>query len=60
MDPTANLAELRRLIERFNKAQDIGEPLVDMTDAYRMAELIEALDEWISRGCYLPTQWTQK
>ena len=28
-------------------------------DAFRMAELVEALDGWISRGGFLPEAWAK-
>lgn len=52
MDPNANLAELRELASaQLNGGQ---------TDPDRMAELVEALDEWITRGGFLPADWTQE
>ena len=49
MDPNANWAETIRL------AHDIlNDPDAD-TDAARLAELVEALDGWISKGGYLPS-----
>ena len=52
MDPNANGAETIRL------AHDIlNDPDAD-TDAARLAELVEALDGWISKGGYLPSAFT--
>lgn len=56
MDPNANLAEQLRLANRVLTD--------DMPDerrreaAHRLAELVEALDEWVRRGGALPTAWT--
>jgi len=50
MDPDATLAEIRALIK--------AAPLDECWD--RLAELIESLDEWISRGGFLPSDWDQK
>ena len=52
MDPNANWAETIRL------ARDIlNDPDAD-ADAARLAELVEALDGWISKGGYLPSAFT--
>lgn len=49
MDPNATLAELRALL---------GEDRVwDSDDIDRMAELIRALDGWMSSGGFLPKAW---
>lgn len=57
MDPEANLREQRRLAKAIMKKIDSGqtEDLVD--DANRLADLVVALDEWISRGGVLPPSW---
>jgi hypothetical protein len=51
MDPNANLKEqldiARKLLD-----DPIGEDDVD-----RLAELVVALDEWISNGGFLPKRW---
>lgn len=52
MDPTANLEEQRQIIWRV-MVNNIWKP----GDADRLAELSEALDQWISRGGFLPGQW---
>jgi hypothetical protein len=52
MDPDANLVEQRRL------SQDIiYDELLDETKANRLAELVQALDEWIKGGGFLPKAW---
>ena len=58
MDPEANLEEQRRLVKSINKARD-NEQDVDQDDIHRLAELVEALDEWISRGGFLPSPWSK-
>jgi hypothetical protein len=69
MDPDANLAEQRRLVQqikaRLNGAwakakteAQIKQVERDMTyDGTRLAELVEALDEWIIKGGFLPKRW---
>jgi hypothetical protein len=64
MDPNANLAELRRLVARFMQAWDeadeeTGAVTIDTDDALRMAELVEALDGWLSKGGFLPAAWSR-
>ena len=54
MDPNANLAEQRQIAGRFER--DESEP----DDGERLAELVDALDDWLSRGGFLPTQWQRK
>ncbi len=62
MDPNANLEELRRLVARIQAAQDRddGGAALDNHDAWRMAELVEALDGWLSKGGFLPKAWERK
>ena len=56
MDPDETLAELRRLdTDIYGVYYEHGTVHVD--DAVRMAELIHALDQWISSGGYLPAAW---
>lgn len=49
MDPNATLAEIRTL----TALQESGAPI----DTDRLAELITALDAWLSGGGFLPTPW---
>lgn len=54
MDPNANLAEQRRIIARiFAGDEQDG-------DTQRLADLANALDEWLTnaRG-FLPTDWSK-
>jgi hypothetical protein len=62
MDPDANLQEqrevTRRLLAAFDAADpDSGEWQPDLDDVYRLAELTEALDGWLSREGALPSDW---
>jgi hypothetical protein len=61
MDPDANLAELRRIIARAReRADSVGYDAVnDAIDLDRLADLAEALDEWLSRGGFLPEAWSK-
>lgn len=51
MDPNAALAEIRDIVGRFNRD---GGLVVDA----RLAELIDGLDGWLSKGGFLPDAWT--
>jgi hypothetical protein len=53
MDPDATLKEAREL------AQDILDGGADTAEAERLAELFQALDEWLSGSGYLPEDWRQ-
>ena len=62
MDPDANLREqrevTRRLLAAFDAAHpDSGEWHPDLDDVYRLAELAEALDSWLSRAGAPPRDW---
>lgn len=51
MDPEENLKEQLRISERIQKGEQTT------GDAMRLAELVEALDEWIRKGGFLPSPW---
>lgn len=61
MDPTANLKEQRQIaaqIERCShEATRDDRPCGCVDRAQRLAELVEALDGWITRGGFVPAQW---
>lgn len=61
MDPNANLKEMLELaasiIEAYEDEDGNG---VDQDDANRLAELVEALDGWLSKGGFLPGRWERK
>lgn len=62
MDPDANLQEQRELAgtiiahgeEQIPQGSDPGDTTLD---AYRLAELVEALDEWLAVGGFAPKRW---
>lgn len=58
MDPDAALAELLRLADLVTVGGDaqIG-ARTDRRDTFRMAELVEALDSWLTAGGFLPRRW---
>ena len=58
MDPTMNLEMQRRLAARLVVRSELGQP-IGADDAVRLAELVIALDEWLARGGFLPSQWAE-
>jgi hypothetical protein len=57
MDPDANLQEQRRIAERLLDDNQRHDPYHREQDALRLAELVQALDEWITKGGFLPPSW---
>lgn len=49
MDPNATLSELRQAIPNAVDG--------DNAESVRAAELFQALDDWLSRGGFLPEAW---
>ena len=59
MDPNANLVEQRQLVVRIlhgmsKKANELEH------DATRLAELVDAMDHWLSSNGFSPTDWETK
>jgi hypothetical protein len=52
MDPNAALAEMRELAHDLLNGTDTF-----TTSAYEIAEHVQALDEWLSKGGFLPNAW---
>lgn len=52
MDPDAALEEVRRIVAR---ADAEGTDIVE--DYNRLIDLIDGLDQWISRGGFMPKVW---
>lgn len=59
MDPNANLKEQLEQVQLllYGKALS-ADDYVEV--AGRLAELVEALDEWLSKGGFLPGRWERK
>jgi hypothetical protein len=55
MDPNATLNDIRKTVKAITDAHDRDECCP--TDAIRLAELVEALDNWIVNGGFLPDAW---
>jgi hypothetical protein len=59
VDPNETLKQTIRLADRvlLNETPE-GEPIEDYEEiAYELAEKIEALDEWLTKGGFLPRRW---
>lgn len=52
MDPNATLTELRELA-----AYNLNDQRLDRPETDRLTELFIALDEWIAKGGFLPSEW---
>jgi hypothetical protein len=58
MDPNATLEEMRTLSAKMRKDyEDPDGNGIDQDDANRLAELVEAMDGWLSKGGFLPAAW---
>lgn len=51
MDPNEALSEIRRILQAYASE---GEEFVDCD---RFFDLVQGLDEWISKGGFLPEAW---
>jgi hypothetical protein len=58
MDPDATLEDLLRLIDLVTGQVDAEiDPSTDRPDVYRIAELLLALDSWLTAGGFMPRRW---
>jgi hypothetical protein len=55
MDPNTALSRLRFLTESILSQVEDG--VADWDNMQEMAQQFEALDEWMSKGGFLPTDW---
>jgi hypothetical protein len=55
MDPDACLEEIRKLLKTWHEMSDADEPFGDHLDM--LCERVEALDDWLSKGGFMPTAW---
>lgn len=53
MDPDENLREQRALVKKWLAGH------ISLGEAARLAELVQALDEWMSNGGFLPKAWNR-
>jgi hypothetical protein len=52
MDPDENLKEQREIVDRILDGNE--------ENYVKLAELVEALDKWISKGGFLPKAWARR
>lgn len=57
MDPNANLAEQLRLARKIQSCESFQSFMMASADCERLAELVEAMHEWVSKGGFLPDAW---
>lgn len=57
MDPDAALARIRDTRKRFDEAERDGLNTTALILAQELAEAIEDLDDWLSKGGFLPKDW---
>lgn len=57
MDPNEALRELRRIMTQLDKAQAAWE--VEQL-AERAADVFGGLDDWLSKGGFLPDEWRRR
>lgn len=64
MDPDAALQNMRTAIKDFDSAKDKWEDS-ETRDEFRilhaiaLIDAVEALDDWLSKGGFLPKDWTK-
>lgn len=54
MDPNACLREWRELYKQLNSCDGMSQEALN-----RLGELSESLDEWMSKGGFLPEAWAR-
>lgn len=54
MDPNENLERQRRIVAGILSSVQADDRAVEL------AELVEALDQWITNGGFLPKEWERK
>lgn len=61
MDPDETLRLIRAYIAqmRVEDGSPLGEPLMFVQHARDLADTVEALDGWLSRGGFRPRAWVQ-
>lgn len=59
MDPNETLRELRESVRRAQRAADGDSNDAEIEAWQEAGEKILALDEWLSRGGFLPDDWAR-
>lgn len=58
MDPDVTLGMIRRLVEKVAVMADKDAPASNIAEAgIDLAEYVGAMDEWLSKGGFLPKEW---
>lgn len=57
MDPDACLEQARKALNDYNQALLAGDRHAVLVAATTLADYFGALDEWLSRGGFLPEAW---
>lgn len=57
MDPDQALRDIRAALTDVRQAAASGDRDAEREAALRVAESTEALDEWLSRGGFAPSEW---
>lgn len=63
MDPNANLEEQRQIAARMRRRFECDRvnevsTIAQAADGDRLAELVQALDDWLTRGGFKPVAWS--
>lgn len=58
MDPNANLARMRELADRLVRNGD-KRTAIARHDGLELAEHVQAMDEWLVKGGFLPQAWAE-
>ena len=60
MDPNEALKRIRATVARLQETDDAGDNDYDPQDVSELYQHVQALDEWITRGGFLPDAWQVK
>jgi hypothetical protein len=56
MDPNENLREIREITKELDSGSYLSSREVELK-ADRLVSLVMGLDEWLSKGGFLPKEW---
>ena len=60
MDPNAALENMRSAIKAYDAAVNAENGDAEADAAWELSEAARALDEWLSKGGFLPTAWQNR
>lgn len=58
MDPNATLRRIRELVKELQEPEGDGYDTDTLTE--ELTELVSSLDNWLTKGGFLPKQWERK